>query len=680
MTTFFRWMRWSGLAAACLLAWVLQAGSPVEQANELLPRLADPDLKARYAAKMELQRLCLEAAAPGHGDMRRQLAAWLADEVVRSDLDSLVRQWLLRQIQYIGRDETVPALAMVLKDPDPHVRECARRALEVNPSPAVFPVLLEALSQAMEEKAEARWRIGLVHSLGERASGSAMADRAVPVLERALQEPDTQEEAARTLGRLGTPRAWQVLQDAMNRIPEAGRALIEAAREAEPDQARELYGFIWRECIHRGPRAAALVGLARVAPEETAPLVAAALDDPDPWLRQAALNAAEAMGGLGQEVLVSVLPDVPETTLVAIIGRLEAPAWEALVALLEDPQESVRLAAIQRLGQVGREECVAPLLERAVVGGKTESAFARRALARLAGRPVDHVLRTLVQGGEDTPEPWRVLALQALVERNSPGVGELLMNCARADGELRKTALEGLARLGGEAEFLPLAELVAAKPSREGWRALERMAERIQDGPAMASRLLEQVGDRRELRLALLGTLARLGGPQAIEVAGAFARSTSESESKAGIEALSQMADPAGVQLLLALAADQTVEAARAQAAFEAALEGIDRLSKRPPAERAPLVLEAFKVAGNPVQKRRVLALMGQTPTASVAEALAAMLEDQTLGKEAMAAAVSVAEALRRSDAAAARALAQKALKRNPPAPIARRLQAVIQR
>ncbi|RME91720.1 MAG: hypothetical protein D6766_11375, partial [Verrucomicrobia bacterium] len=496
---------------------ILHGASPVERAGELLPRLGDQDLKVRYEAKMDLQRLCLAAAAPGHEAERQPLALWLADQALRRDADRLVRLWLLRQIEYIGRAETLPALAALLQDEDPEVRECARRALERNPAPDAVRVLLDALAGALESGADARWRIGLVHSVGLRAAGSAVADRCVPLLERALADEATRDEAARALGHVGTPRAWQVLEDAMNRVPEAARALIEAARSAEPDQARELYEVVWRECIHRGPRAAALVGLAKLDPEGAAPLVREALEAPDPWVRHTALNAAEAMGGLGQDVLVEALPGVPDETAVQIVGRLGGEAQEALADLLAEPSEAVRLAAIQRLGEVGDAACVGPLLDRATAGSKDEAALARRALRQLGGRPVDRVLREVVSGAEDVPKAWRETALQALVDRNAPGVGGLLLELVRKHEELREPAIQGLARVGADDEFLPLAEEVMAAPSREGWRALEQIAARVENGPALAEALIQRAdGDREKLR-ALLGTLARLGGAKAIE-------------------------------------------------------------------------------------------------------------------------------------------------------------------
>ena len=53
------------------------------------------------------------------------------------------RIWLLKQLQTLGRGECVDAVAELLGEADPHVRDAARRCLANNPDPKATARLVE---------------------------------------------------------------------------------------------------------------------------------------------------------------------------------------------------------------------------------------------------------------------------------------------------------------------------------------------------------------------------------------------------------------------------------------------------------------------------------------------------------------------------------------------------------
>jgi hypothetical protein len=151
------------LAACCAVAATAYAG--VEQSvNDVIPRLAAPKVEDRYSAQMELQGLALNAARPGAEGERAELAKVLAAKAIDTTVPQPARVWVVRQLEYIGAGESVPALAALLNSSDAELKECARRALEKNPDPAAGEPLRTALGQG----GDTAWKIGLIQSLGER--------------------------------------------------------------------------------------------------------------------------------------------------------------------------------------------------------------------------------------------------------------------------------------------------------------------------------------------------------------------------------------------------------------------------------------------------------------------------------------------------------------------------------
>ena len=130
-----------------------------EQAvNELIPRLAAPKVEERLAPQNELQAMAAKASRPGAETERAELARILATEAGDNSVPQPARVWIVRQLEYIGAAESVPALTSLLNGQEAELRECARRALEKNSAVEAARSLREALAKG----GDPAWRIGLI--------------------------------------------------------------------------------------------------------------------------------------------------------------------------------------------------------------------------------------------------------------------------------------------------------------------------------------------------------------------------------------------------------------------------------------------------------------------------------------------------------------------------------------
>jgi HEAT repeat protein len=229
--------------------------------NEITPaligRLADEKVENRYDAQMELQNMASKASTPGNESQRKAFGKALAEKAADKSVPQPARVWIVRQLEYMGRGEAVKSLTVVMNGDDAELRECARRALEKNPEPAATSSLRSALQKADDP---AR-KIGLMNSLGERGDTES-----VKLIAQELDNPKTAAAAALALGKIGTKAAADALWGSLNKIPEAGEALINVANQlaAKGDDAADaVYRRIAGEAKSKSVVTAAEAGRAK---------------------------------------------------------------------------------------------------------------------------------------------------------------------------------------------------------------------------------------------------------------------------------------------------------------------------------------------------------------------------------------------------------------------------------
>jgi len=107
-------------------------------------------------------------------------------EVLQSEAKLPAKEYICRQLAFIGTAQCVPVLAEMLTDPE--LSDCARLALEAVPDESAGATLRAAL-----DKAGGNTRVGIINTLGERRDQKAvpalseLRDSSDPILSAAVE-------------------------------------------------------------------------------------------------------------------------------------------------------------------------------------------------------------------------------------------------------------------------------------------------------------------------------------------------------------------------------------------------------------------------------------------------------------------------------------------------------------
>jgi len=645
------------LTLAAALALNAPAADYQQAVNDLIPRLAAETVGDRYDAQMRLQDLASQASKPGNAAEREALGRVLASRAADASVPQPARVWIIRQLEYMGREEAVDALGRLLNDPDAELREVARRALEKNPAPTAGQPLWVALEKVAtdREPAAVAWKIGLINSLAQRRDTSA-----VGLIVPRLREPETARAAALALGRIGNPPALEALWSALPGNPAAGDALIIAANrwavEGDAKQAQAIAERLTREATSVPLKAAALSALAKANSEAAKPLILQALTGTEPRLQQAALTAAiTTLGSTLTPTLVPLLPKLNPAARAQVLAVLDASAEPQIIAAVADADEGVRRAALESLGRIGTAASVPVLLNATLEDAKPGKSNAEAALARLAHPSAAAALETQAASGDPRLRAAAINALAA--RRQASAMTALLRYAEESDATVRRAAYNAIKTMAGDKEIAPLARLVLAGKSEAG-PALEAACQAASD-KAAATRQLTELAGRDEAKLgALLDAFSVLGSDDALAVVVQLVSSQNAERRDEAVRALGNWTDLKAAKPLMAIAANKDAPLNQ----YVLAQQGLARLVRSaetaPAQERVALAVSAMQAARRLEEKRLMLSALAAVPDRRAADVIKPLLADPELKAEACVAGMNLAEALSRPDRRTARDLA----------------------
>ncbi len=681
-------MKFRSILAAVVLcgsAFLLQGQEPktgdVESTvNQLIPRLGATNVEDRYSAQMELQALAVNSARPGAKAERAAMAKVLAAKATDSSIPQPARVWFVRQLEYIGGAESVPALTQLLNGQDAELKECARRALEKNPAPAASDALLAALRQGGDTK----WKIGLIQSLGERRD-----TKAVEIIKPYLNDQEIAGKAAFALAKIGNSDAikalWEAYDHGNSGAPDAlifaGDRLVQNGEHASAEKIfMKLYLVAPKDASSARIHGAALVGLAKAAPKEARKHIIAELEGQNPRLQYDAVTAAEFAYGrdkLSAE-LAPLLPKLSPGAKIYVLQKLDVSAEPQIISAANDGDQNVQIAALEALERVGTAASVPVLIKAAATPGATQKPAAA-ALARVSGPGADDAIAKLAAQGE--PDV-RVAAIHALAARNNTSaVPALLKYAAESDQAVSKASCAALSKMASDNEIEPLARLALSGKSPDAEAALQTVAARAKDKPAAAKNLAALVPavDPQQAGF-LFETLTVLGGSDAFQAVTNSAASSNEQIKDAAIRALANWPDFAATGPLLSIAADPN--ATRVHQVL--AIQGVVRLVKSSENERAEARLAAANLAMTSAtrdeDKKLVLSAFASVPDPKAADAIKPYLSDAKFEKEAALAGVTLAESLRKTDVTASRNLAEAVKEANVSQELNRKANALLEK
>ena len=370
-----------------------------------------------------------------------------------SSEDNVVRAQTAEALGKIGApaQEAVPALVEALADSNDRVRAEAVQALGrigEGAADAAVPSLLHAL------KDQDNWVSALAaEALGQMGDS---ADEAVPALIRSLQHMNTQvrRNAAESLGKMGP-----------------------GAAKARP--------FLEKACLDEdgGVRSQAIRALGALGPTAASRQKAIlGLQDADPQVRTAAVEAIGQWGETDEAVLSRLLPLLEDTNdqvkvrVAEVLPRLAGAAPAVIEGLcrrlLEDESVLVQFEAAQALSKLGPAAVAAgaPLLRAAQTAEVTVREQAMRAIAMI--QPPE-AAAAFASGLTDADGEIRKMAsagwmkASAIPEDVIPGLVEALRD---PEVQVRANAAHALARLDSLPESAVPLLIACTADSNDGLR------------------------------------------------------------------------------------------------------------------------------------------------------------------------------------------------------------------
>ena len=529
--------------------------------EELLPGMGAENIPDRQKPQQDWQRVCYEAGAPGN-DARRDEACRAMAARLGPDVAAPARIWLLKQLETIGRGECVEAVAALVGDPDPHLRDSAIRCLTNNPDPKAMAALGAKLAAAQDSAL----KVALLNALAYRADAAATAAVAK---ELGNADAPTAAAAARALGKIGTADAAKALAaargnakgDVRFRICDAWRACADALLKAgNAAEAMAIYKELYTKDESRSVRLGALEGILNASGDQVPAKILELLAGDDADARDVAAGHVAQLSGDAVKALAAGIGNLPPAGQALLLGALAArgdkAALPAALAAAKSQDEAVKLAGLAALGSLGDASVVPVLVEAAFAGGSVGDA-ARRGLIAVHGEGADAAILAAMQAEKDSRKRGELIGI---IEARgmAAAVPALLQEAVGDDPGVRARAVAALSRLAEPKDVPGMVKgLLKADKGRErdeAEKAIARVCQRVPEKEKQAEPVLDALAGAGDAEKAVvLPLLGRLGGPKAMEVVQAALKSANAETADAAARALCLWPDAAAADLLLDL-------------------------------------------------------------------------------------------------------------------------------
>lgn len=393
------------------------------------------------------------------------------------------------------------------------------------------------------------------------------------------------------------------------------------------------------------------LGASEQPQDEAVGIVLDILRSNDQEMQAAAIAMVKEMPGTHvTEALAKELPNLSARSQVQLLSALgdrgDAAARPAVVDALKAENQSVRIAALRALGQLGDDSSV-ELLAQAAAGSKgAEQKAARDSLYRLRGQNVDKVILTAIPKAQ---AQTKVELISSVGQRNiTAGVAVLLETAKESDRKVRTGSLRVLKVVAGPENLPALVELlIKAKSSSdrtEAQKTIAAVAHRIADKNRQAASVLAALPSVKETvaRCSLLNVLGRIGDNSALPVLTAALKDKNVEVQTAAIRALADWPTSEPTAELLKIAESSGNKVHRILA-----LRGFVRLlgltSERPAGETIEMYKKAMSLAPGAGEKKKVLSGLTNTKSLAAMQMAAGYLDDETLSVEAGVAVINIA-------------------------------------
>ncbi|MHC4726268.1 MAG: HEAT repeat domain-containing protein [Planctomycetota bacterium] len=385
--------------------------------------------------------------------------------------------------------------------------------------------------------------------------------------------------------------------------------------------------------------------------DEAVGIVLDILKSDDQEMQAVAIAMVKDMPGTEvTKALVKELPNLSAASQVQLLSALsdrgDAAALPAVITAVKGGDESVRIAALKAVGQLGDESSV-DLLARTAAGTRgAEQKAARESLYRLRGSKVDEAI---LAGITKAQSKTKVEMIKSAGERNiSAGVSTLLKTARDSDRKVRLVSLKVLRIIAGPEHLPALVELLlnlqSSSDLNEARKMIASVAHKIEDKNGQAEAVLAILPSIKDIKkqCSLLSVLGKIGdnsglprlrealGGDNIDIRGAAIRALSEWPTSEPAADLMKAAEKSKNKVHRILALRGSVR-----------LLVLDK--KRSSEETIGMYKKAMALAPDAGEKKRVLSGLANIKSLDALQMATSYLRDKALLKEAESAVVKIA-------------------------------------
>ena len=629
-----------------LLAQIVKLGpSGVSEVCRMIqPPGKGDDAKARFA----LHGLALYAKRPGAEPERKTVEAAVR-EAMSDAADAEVKAFLISQLQLVGQDDSVAALGKLLGDE--RLCEPAAQALQAIGTSKAAEQLRQALPAG-----KGRNLVTIVRALGalrDKPSAKTILPHA------AAEDRDLRCTARWALANIGDGSATDALakaadSDGVYERAEGTRSLLLLARRLAEGGDKDAGAKIARDLLktRTGPesanvRSASLKLLADVLGEGAMADLAAAVEDKNVSLREAALDIIQKMPG--QTVTdkwvarANAGPAEVKAAIIAMIGRRgDKAALPVVAAAVQDKDADIRNAGMVALARLSPKQAVGTLIAMMTTDQPAEIDAIKGILVSLAD---EDFTKTAAAAMPNSSGAGRAALLELLASRGATDQAGVVFDATSdADARVRLSAFRAMSAVAGPADVPRIIQLLLVNkvPAEraEALNAITAVCRKSEQGTQAVLEALPKV--ELQTRAALLQVLARIGGNSALAAVVAEVNGADDVLRDAAIRALADWQDASAAPELLRLARQAAKEAHKT-----IALRGYVRVvglpSSRTEAQTLAMYKEALAVAERPADKKLVLGGLGDLRGEEALKVVGVHLDDPNVVEEAAAAAVKIA-------------------------------------
>jgi HEAT repeat protein len=332
--------------------------------------------------------------------------------------------------------------------------------------------------------------------------------------------------------------------------------------------------------------------------------------------------------------------------LSALSDRGDAAALPAVITIVKAKDESVRIAAIKAVGQLGDESSVDLLSRTAAATRGAEQKAARESLYRLRGAKVD---AAILAGISKADSKTKVELIKSVGERNiSAGVSTLLTTSKDSDSKVSLESLKVLKVIAVPEHLPSLVELLLNLQSSSGLNEARKMiaavAHKIEDKNRQAEAVLAKLPSVKDVKkqCSLLNVLGKIGDRNALPRLREALVSDNEEIRGAAIRALVEWPTSAPAADLMK-AAENSENKVHRILALRGSVQLLVRDDKRGAEEKIGMYKKAMSLAPDAGEKKRVLSGLANTKSLNALTMARSYLQDKALLQEAESAVVKIA-------------------------------------